>query len=69
MTLELDEAPRTVEIPAELATALKQAGLQEAFDALAYSKRKEFARQVAEAKAQETRERRIAKIIEQLSAS
>ncbi len=65
--LELDEAPRTVEIPADLLTALsKKASIKAAFDALAQSKRKECVRQVVEAKAQDTRERRIAKIVADL---
>lgn len=69
VTLELDTEPRMVEIPAELLAALsKTKGAKAAFDALAPSKRKECVRQVVEAKAQETRERRIAKIIADLSA-
>ncbi len=64
VTLELDTEPRTVAIPADLAAALaSKPGATEAFDALAPSKRKEFVRQVNEAKAQETRERRIAGIV------
>ncbi len=64
VTLELDSEPRTVEIPADLAAALAaQPGAVAAFDALAFSKRKEFVRQVNEAKTQETRERRIAGVI------
>ncbi len=68
VTLELDTEPRTVEVPDELAAALAaKSGARAAFDALAYSTRKEHARQVVEAKAQETRERRIARIVAQLS--
>ena len=64
VTLELDTEPRTVEVPADLAAALAaQPGATEAFAALAPSKRKEFVRQVTEAKAAETRERRIAGIV------
>ena len=64
VTLELDTEPRTVEIPADLAAALAAApGAVAAFDALAFSKRKEFVRQVNDAKTQETRERRIAGVI------
>lgn len=69
VTLELDTEPRTVEVPADLAAALAaKPGATEAFDALAPSKRKEFVRQVNEAKAQETRERRIAGIVAKVSA-
>ena len=64
MTLVLDTEPRTVEVPEDLAAALAaRSGARAAFDALAYSARKEHVRQVTEAKAQETRERRIAKIV------
>lgn len=67
VTLELDTEPRTVEVPDDLAAALEGAGARAAFDTLAYSKRKEHVRQVESAKAQETRERRIAKIVAALS--
>ena len=67
VTLELDTEPRTVEVPEDLRAALSEkAGAMEAFDALAFSRRKEFVRQVEEAKAQETRERRIGKIVAEL---
>jgi uncharacterized protein YdeI (YjbR/CyaY-like superfamily) len=69
VTLELETTPRTVEVPDELAKALSKAGARKTFDALAPSKRKEFVRQVAEAKAPETRERRIEKIVASLSKS
>ena len=67
--LELDTEPRTVELPEDLAAALaKVKGARAAFDASAPSKRKEFVRQIVEAKTQETHERRIAKIVADLSA-
>lgn len=67
VTLELDTAPRTVEIPDDLAAALaEKSGAREKFDALAPSKKKEFVRQVVEAKAEDTRNRRIAKIVGEL---
>jgi antitoxin component of MazEF toxin-antitoxin module len=70
VTLELDTEPRTVEVPEDLRAALSdKAGALEAFEALSYTMRKEFARQVTEAKAQETRERRIAKIVAGLGNS
>lgn len=68
VTLELDEAPRTVEVPEDLAAALaEKPGARAAFDALSYSQRKEHVRQVESAKAQETRTRRIATIVAKLS--
>jgi hypothetical protein len=69
VTLELDLEPRTVQLPKDLEAALKKAGAINAFENSAPSMRKEYVRQVEEAKAQETRERRIAKIVEKLSGS
>jgi uncharacterized protein YdeI (YjbR/CyaY-like superfamily) len=69
VTLELDTVPRTVELPDDLAKALSNIGARQTFDALAPSKRKEFVRQVEEAKTQETRGHRIEKIVASLSAS
>ena len=66
VTLEIDSEPRTVEVPADLATALAEHGVRGDFDALSNSARKEHVRQVESAKAQETRDRRIAGIIEKL---
>jgi bifunctional DNA-binding transcriptional regulator/antitoxin component of YhaV-PrlF toxin-antitoxin module len=68
VTLELDDGYRTVALPDVLRDALAGEGLTETFHDLTYSKRKEFARQVSDAKAAETRERRIAKIISEIGA-
>jgi hypothetical protein len=67
VTIELDLEPRTVEIPEDLMAALTAADALEAFENSAPSMRKEYVRQVVEAKAQATRDRRIAKIVEKLS--
>jgi hypothetical protein len=70
VTLELDLAPRTVELPDDLAAALEaRSGARAAFDAAAPSMRKEYVRQVESAKAAETRTRRIAAIVEKLAAA
>lgn len=70
ITLELDTEPRTAELPDDLAAALDaQPGARETFDRLAPSRRNEHIRQVATAKAQETRERRIAKIVAAVSGA
>jgi bifunctional DNA-binding transcriptional regulator/antitoxin component of YhaV-PrlF toxin-antitoxin module len=66
VTLELDEGYRKVDIPPELRDVLTANGLTETFDTLTYSKRKEFARQVSEAKAEETKNRRVEKIVQEL---
>jgi len=68
VTLELDIEPRTVEIPKDLKDALTKANVLNAFEKTAPSMKKEYVRQVEEAKAQETRERRINKLVEKLSA-
>ena len=68
VTLELDTEPRTVEVPDDLAMALEEGCVTAVFDALAPSKRKEHVRQVTSAKAEETRQRRIAKIVASLNS-
>ena len=55
----VDEQPRTVEVPADLAKALKAAGATAAFAALSFTHRKEHVRAVEDAKKPETRARRI----------
>lgn len=67
VVITVDTAERPIDIPPALAEALaSDPALQQAFDALAPSKRKELARQVAEAKQDETRERRLEKIVAEL---
>ncbi len=66
VTLELDSGYRTVEMHPELDAALSKSDLAEVFSKLSYSKRKELARQVNEAKAEDTRLRRIEKVLEAL---
>ncbi len=68
ITIELDTEPRTVEIPDDLKAALDaNPGATEAFDKLAFSRRKEYVRQVEESKTQETRDRRIARVVADMS--
>lgn len=60
----LDDAPREVVLPDDLQAALTaDTAARAAFDALAYSHRKEYARWVGEAKRPETRDKRIADTI------
>ncbi len=68
VTLELDTAPREVEVPKDLAAALKKAGLTKDFAALAFTHRKERVRSIEEAKAPETRLRRIDKAVAMVQA-
>ena len=61
--LELDTAPRTVEVPIDLAEALAAAGLPERVAALAPSRQKAHGVSVGGAKAAETRQRRVEAVI------
>ncbi|KJK42708.1 hypothetical protein UK23_36090 [Lentzea aerocolonigenes] len=68
VTLELDLAERTVELPGDLAAALDQhPAARAAFTALSYSNQRQRAEAVTAAKQPETRARRIEKIITELS--
>lgn len=64
--LELDSGYREVSMPEALVEALAENKLTETFAELSYSKRKEFARQVTEAKTDETRTRRVQKVLESI---
>ena len=67
VALVSDDAPRTVEVPADLAAALGAApGARAAFDGAAVSHRREWVQWVMEAKRPETRERRIGRLVEQV---
>lgn len=60
VTIGLDAGPREVDVPPALAAALDaDPPARAAFDKLAYTHRKEFARWIAEAKRDETRDRRV----------
>jgi Bacteriocin-protection, YdeI or OmpD-Associated/Domain of unknown function (DUF1905) len=65
--IELDAAPREVEVPEALALALAGDPVaQAAFEGLAYTHRKEYARWIEEAKRDETRRRRVTQALEML---
>ena len=67
--LELDKAPRVVELPADLAKAItRDKKASAAWDKLSFTNKKEMARGLEEAKKPETRERRLAAAIAQLRA-
>ena len=65
--IERDTDARTVEVPEDLANALSEAGLSEAFAKMSYTHRKEYANAVTEAKKPETRARRIARAVEMIA--
>ena len=69
VTIELDEAPREVDVPADLAAALAADPQATAsFERMTFTHRKEYARWVAEAKREATRQDRVTKTIERLKA-
>ena len=62
--IELDTAPRTVEVPADLAAALdKVPAARKTFDGLSYSLQRFWVEPVVGAKSDETRQRRIEKSV------
>jgi bifunctional DNA-binding transcriptional regulator/antitoxin component of YhaV-PrlF toxin-antitoxin module len=67
VTLKLDSGYREVDMPKDLIRALKASGLTKDFADLSYSKRKGHSRLIAEAKNEANRDRRILKVIEQVS--
>ena len=68
VSLEVDTAPRTVVVPADLARALSAAKLRSGFDAFSFSHRKEFVEWITSAKRAETRSARIPKVVAQVRA-
>lgn len=69
VTLTLDDAPRTVEPPPELAAAFKKnARARAAWDKLSYTHQREHAEAILQAKKPETRARRVEKALAMLTA-
>jgi hypothetical protein len=67
--IELDDAPREVEVPAALTAALdRDPAARAAFDALPITHRREYATWVESAKREETRERRVTRAVQMLTA-
>jgi hypothetical protein len=60
--IELDTAPRTIDIPDDLRDSLAASGGLDRFLALSYSRQRSYVDPVEAAKATETRQRRIEKI-------
>lgn len=69
VTLELDTAPREVDIPADFAAALAaEPAAKSFFDSLAYSHQLRHVLSIADAKTDETRQKRIVKAMDMLRA-
>jgi hypothetical protein len=61
-----DDGQRTVEIPSDLASLMKEHGIRDFFDSLSFTHRKEYCRWITEAKKQETRDARLTKSIDMM---
>jgi hypothetical protein len=69
VTMELDTAPREVEVPEALAAALAaDPEAKASFDRMAFTHRKEYARWIADAKQEQTRQRRLGQALEMIRA-
>ncbi|SEC20963.1 protein of unknown function [Amycolatopsis tolypomycina] len=67
--IALDTAPRVLEIPDDLAAALAADETARArFESLSYSAKQRFVLPIGQAKTEETRQRRVAKVITDLRA-
>lgn len=67
VVIERDEAPRTVEAPTALKKELAKSKTAQAnWDKLAFTHKKEMARSIVEVKQEETRARRLAKVMDVL---
>jgi hypothetical protein len=68
--VELDDAPREVSVPDDVAAALARApGARAAFDQLSYSNQRRWVTSVEDARTAETRQRRIDKLVSELRDS
>lgn len=64
LELTRDDSPRVLELPPELEAAFaKEAALRERFDALSFSRRRDLAGPISEAKKPETRAARVEKAL------
>jgi hypothetical protein len=68
VTIELDTAPREMDVPDDFAAALTAAGIRPTFDRMSYTHRKEWVRSIEDAKAPATRQRRIEKAVTEIKA-
>lgn len=70
VVISVDDAERSVDVPAALVEALAaDPAAKLAFEALSFTRQKEMARSIGEAKQEATRERRLAKALGELSGA
>ncbi len=69
VTLEADTEARTVEVPPELEAGFrKEKALREFFESLSFTHRREIVNYLLEAKSEETRAKRLERVVERLRA-
>jgi hypothetical protein len=68
VTVEHDTTPREIALPEDLSSALIAASALDRFLALSYSKQRGFVEPVESAKTIETRQRRVEKVVAELSS-
>ena len=69
VTLEVDDAPRVMEVPPELAAAFESdPAAAEAWAKLSYSRQRQLAEPIADAKSPDAKARRVEKALEALRA-
>jgi len=69
VTIDVDTAPRQIEVPADLAQALRKSkAAREFFESLSFSNQRGYTEWIASAKKQETRQARLLKAVESLEA-
>jgi hypothetical protein len=66
VTMEVDTEPRTVEVPSDLRTALREGGVADTFSKLSFTDRREYVEWVEEAVRPETRARRISETVDRI---
>lgn len=66
VTVQKDEAERTVVLPTDFEQLLEKESLRASFETLSYTHKKEYVRWITEAKREETRTKRLTKSIEML---
>jgi len=69
VTVALDDQPRVVTTPADLAAAIDAAGVREGWDRLSYTHQRENVAAVEGARKPDTRKRRIQGVIDRLNGS
>lgn len=68
MTLELDTEPRVVDLPPDVSEALDaDPAIRAAFDRLPFGLRRKHVRDIEQAKADTTRQRRIDRLVDSLA--